>query len=110
MKRRAAISIFDRSAGVLSEDEDGYLFSYNPGYLAGENPIAISLTLPLQKEPHFSRTLHPFFDGLIPEGWLLDMVERTWKVNSRDRMGLLLVSCKDCIGAVSVLPLEEEAE
>lgn len=106
MKRRAAISIFDRPAGVLSEDEDGYRFSYNLEYLAGENPIAISLTLPLREEPHFSRTLHPFFDGLIPEGWLLDVVERTWKVNLRDRMGILLVSCKDCIGAVSVLPLE----
>ena len=110
MKRRAAIFFFDHPAGVLSEDEDGYRFSYNSGYLAEEKPIAISLTLPLQEEPHFSRTLHPFFDGLIPEGWLLDVVERTWKVNSRDRMGLLLVSCKDCIGAVSVLPLEEEAE
>jgi len=44
----------------------------------------------------------PFFDGLIPEGWLLDVVQDTWKVNSGDRMGLLLVSCRDPIGNVSV--------
>jgi len=46
--------------------------------------------------------LFPFFDGLIPEGWLLEVVEDTWKVNPKDRMGLLLVSCRDTIGNVSV--------
>jgi serine/threonine-protein kinase HipA len=46
--------------------------------------------------------LFPFFDGLIPEGWLLDIAEKNWKLNPRDRMGLLLVCCKDCIGTVSV--------
>ena len=32
----------------------------------------------------------PFFDGLIPEGWLLDTGERHWKLNSRDRFELLI--------------------
>jgi serine/threonine-protein kinase HipA len=32
----------------------------------------------------------PFFDGLIPEGWLLDIAEQYWKVNPPDRMGLLI--------------------
>ena len=52
--------------------------------------------------------LFPFFDGLIPEGWLLDIAEKNWKLNPRDRMGLLLACCKDCIGAVSVYPINEE--
>jgi serine/threonine-protein kinase HipA len=51
--------------------------------------------------------MFPFFDGLIPEGWLLDVAEKSWKLNSRDRMGLLLACCKDCIGAVSVHPINE---
>ena len=38
----------------------------------------------------------------IPEGWLLDIAEETWKLNPRDRMGLLLACCRDCIGAASV--------
>jgi serine/threonine-protein kinase HipA len=46
--------------------------------------------------------MFPFFDGLIPEGWLLDIAEKNWKIDSRDRMGLLLACCKDCIGDVSV--------
>lgn len=107
MKRKAEIIIFDTPAGILSEDEDGYRFTYYPPYIESPDAMAISLTLPVRAEAHFSPTLHPFFDGLIPEGWLLDVVERTWKVNSRDRMGLLLVSCRDCIGAVSVIPVRE---
>jgi serine/threonine-protein kinase HipA len=43
---------------------------------------------------------------MIPEGWLLDIAEHTWKLDPRDRMGLLLACCRDCIGAVSVIPLE----
>jgi len=46
--------------------------------------------------------LFPFFDGLIPEGWLLNIAEMNWKINHKDRMGLLLTCCQDCIGAVSV--------
>jgi serine/threonine-protein kinase HipA len=52
--------------------------------------------------------LFPFFDGLIPEGWLLDIAQNNWKLNPRDRMGLLMACCKDCIGAVSVHPLNNE--
>ena len=52
--------------------------------------------------------LFPFFDGLIPEGWLLNIAENNGKINQRDRMSLLLACCKDCIGAVSVISEEEE--
>lgn len=44
-----------------------------------------------------------FFDGLIPEGWLLDVVSRNWKLDNKDRFGLLLVACKDCIGNVTIM-------
>ena len=54
-------------------------------------------------EGHVSiQVLISFFDGLIPEGWLLDVVSRNWKIDVRDRFGLLLVACRDAIGNVSV--------
>lgn len=97
------------TAGMLTEDEHGYQFEYAPDYLnmKGEQPV--SLTLPIQQEPFQSSILFPFFDGLIPEGWLLDIAQRNWKLDPRDRMGLLLACCKDCIGAASVHPVNEEA-
>jgi serine/threonine-protein kinase HipA len=68
----------------------------------------VSLSLPLREEPYEDKRLFPFFDGLIPEGWLLDIAESTWKLNPRDRMGLLLACCRDCIGAVGVAPISGE--
>lgn len=97
----------DIDVGIISEDEEGYHFNYHQKYLIQPGARPISLTLPLQKESFSLRTMLPFFDGLIPEGWLLDVAVETWKINPRDRMGLLLACCKDCIGAVSVLPIKE---
>lgn len=89
-------------AGVLSETDSGYVFSYDGEYLSSVNASAVSLTLPLLETPYFSSTLFPFFDGLIPEGWLLSAVSRNWKIDTHDRFGLLLVACRDCIGNVSI--------
>ena len=100
--RKAEIFMLGRKAGRLSELEDGYVFEYDPEYKESENAVPICLEMPLSKSVYEDRYLFPFFDGLIPEGWLLDIAEETWKLNPRDRFGLLLACCKDCIGAVSV--------
>lgn len=105
--KQAKIFMYDHTAGTLTEDENGYTFVYDPAYLANKNAEPVSLTLPLTDKPFVSNVLHPFFDGLIPEGWLLDIAEKNWKINNRDRMSLLLACCKDCIGAVSIQPIQE---
>ncbi len=104
--RRAEIFVQDRLAGMLEEHDLVYRFFYRLDYLADPSAMAISLSLPLQVAAYEDKRLFPFFDGLIPEGWLLELAEETWKLNPRDRMGLLLACCRDCIGAVSVVPVE----
>jgi len=79
------------------------MFLYDSGYLVNSESEPVSLTLPKRKEPYISKMMFPFFDGLIPEGWLLDIAEKNWKIDARDRMGLLLACCRDCIGAVSII-------
>jgi serine/threonine-protein kinase HipA len=108
--RKAKINIYDATAGFLTQDEHGYHFVYADEYLQSENPQPVSKTLPLQHGEYHNNVLFPFFDGLIPEGWLLEVAERNWKLDPRDRMGLLLACCKDCIGAVSVQKIEGEDE
>jgi serine/threonine-protein kinase HipA len=88
--------------GIIEEQEDHYLFQYLPEYCANPAARAISLTLPLQEGAFKSPQFFSFFDGLIPEGWLLDTAEKNWKLDPRDRMGLLLACCRDTIGAVTV--------
>lgn len=106
--RQANIYYKDRLAGMLTEDDAGYEFRYLPEYLSQETAKAVSLTLPLREEAHASPVLFPFFDGLIPEGWLLEVALRNTDISILDRMSLLLTCCKDCIGAVSVVPVEEK--
>lgn len=108
--KKAKVYLHDRLAGRLVEDENGFTFTYDAGYLVLPDATAISLTLPQTEKPYHDTVLFPFFDGLIPEGWLLDIAERSWKINQRDRMSLLLACCKDCIGAVSVVPDDETEE
>lgn len=101
MTRRADIYYCDRLAGRVEElDTGGYRFTYDRDYLTdGER---ISLTMLLQEQPFESRELFPFFAGLVPEGWYLNIVSRMLKVDKSDTFGLLLKTCGDCIGAVSV--------
>jgi len=107
MIRQADIYCRDRRAGRLSEAEAGYRFVYDADYLLdGE---AISLTLPLRTEPYEAEVLFPLFEGLLPEGWYLEIVSRTLKIDPADRFGLLLETCCDCIGAVSVRKVNDDA-
>lgn len=107
--RKAEVLMHDRPIGILEELERRYRFTYLGTYLSDSKAVPVSLTLPLKAEPFEDKRLFPFFDGLIPEGWLLEIAEKTWKIDPRDRMGLLLACCQDCIGAAGVVPIGEEA-
>ena len=105
--RRAQVLVRGQLAGLLCETDAGYSFIYDSDYLHSEQPSPVSLTLPLREEAYVSKTLFAFFDGLIPEGWLLDVVVRNWKLSEKDRFGILLVACKDPIGNFSIREVAE---
>ena len=107
MIKRAQVLYDGKLAAILSETDVGYTLQYDPQYLEQTNSKPVSLTLPKQNEAYTSKTLFAFFDGLIPEGWLLDIAIDQWKVKANDRFELLLATCRDSIGAVTVLPINE---
>ena len=101
--RKAEVFLFERLAGRIVETDDGRCeFAYDVDYMKEPDAEPVSPTMPFQEEPYWSDEMLPFFDGLIPEGWLLEIAEDTWKISPRDRFGLLLACCRSCIGAVSV--------
>ena len=101
--RTAHIYFDDTFLGELSECEEGYVFIYDKVYFEDDSKHAISLTLPKTQQKYCSKTLFPFFDGLIPEGWMLNFVSTKWGINIRDRFGILLVACKDTVSRVRIL-------
>jgi len=103
MKDLALVYYKDLFAGSLEKTaDDSIVFAYDDTYRENRNP-SISVSLPITQKSFTSHELFPFFDGLIPEGWLLKLASDKWKLNPlKDRFELLLITCADCIGAVSI--------
>lgn len=109
--RKGKVYYKEHFAGIITETDDGeFVFRYDETFVTDHPEEFISFTMPVTNKPYTDKRLFPFFDGLIPEGWLLDIASKNWKINKNDRMGLLLACCKNCIGAVSVEQIQEENE
>jgi len=109
--RQALIKYNNEGCGVLKELDNGeYEFTYDPKFVTNHSDWFVSFNLPVRKQPYLSKRLFPFFDGLIPEGWILNIASESWKINKLDRMGLLLACCQNTIGAVSVHPINAASD
>ncbi len=107
-KNKAFVYLRESKAGLLEKTERGFRFHYFKEYLSLREAQPISLTLPLTDLPYESEKLFPFFIGLIPEGWLLDLTSRTLKIDPENLFDILLATGGDCIGAAKIFPLDEE--
>ena len=109
--RQGKVYYKDHLAGIITETNEGeYLFQYEDKYIKEHSSDFVTFTMPVREEPYRDNRLFPFFEGLIPEGWLLDIASKSWRINPNDRMGLLLACCQNCIGAVSVVPINIDDE
>jgi serine/threonine-protein kinase HipA len=109
--RRGRVFYNDIFAGILTEIEDGeFIFQYDANYVMNHPDDFLTFTMPVTSLSYRSNRLFPFFEGLIPEGWLLDIATENWKIDPNDKMGLLLACCQNCIGAVSVTPVVDPDE
>jgi serine/threonine-protein kinase HipA len=109
--RQGIVKYNNIRAGLITEDDNGdYLFIYDEAYAESYPHQFITFQMPVSTRVYRSKRLFPFFDGLIPEGWLLNIAAESWKINKNDRMGLLLACCQHAIGAVSVHPINPDAD
>lgn len=104
MARSAIIRLDGRRVGILEETTSGTRFTYDDKWLSVPGAVPVSLTMPLRHEPYLSTGLLPFFENLLPEGWLLELSTAKLKIPKDDAFGLLLATCADCVGAVEVVP------
>lgn len=98
--RKAKVYFLGELAGVVEEVEKNkrYRFVYESGY-AGD---PISLTMPVEKSEYSFKGFPPFFDGLLPEGVMLQGLVRRLKIDSNDFFGQLMAVGHDMVGAVTV--------
>lgn len=107
--RQANVYYNDDLAGLLIETDDGdYIFQYEKNYVLKHPDQLLTFSMPVREEPYRDIRLFPVFEGLIPEGWLLNIASKSWRIDPEDKMGLLLVCCQNCIGAISVVQNQAE--
>ncbi|MFH1868476.1 MAG: HipA N-terminal domain-containing protein [Candidatus Omnitrophota bacterium] len=102
--RRAHVMHHGKKAGIIEEIGNGYRFTYDSDFMKEHKPISVSL--PTTKQTYESSSLFVFFLGLLPEGWYLDVVTKKLKIDKNDTFGLLLATCKETIGAVTIEELK----
>jgi HipA-like protein len=103
-KRVGVVKLAGDVVGLIEEFDGQTQFSYTSAWLARRDAKPVSLTLPLRAEPYVTKGLHPFFENLLPEGWLLEVSSKTLKISKDDPFGLLLATCADCVGDVEIGP------
>lgn len=97
--RSARIYVNNKEAGILEELEGNqYQVTYDENY----HGPPISLTMPLQNRIHLYNEFPPFFEGLLPEGMMLEALLRTYKLDKKDYFGQLLKVGSDVVGAVTI--------
>ncbi|MBF0529933.1 MAG: HipA N-terminal domain-containing protein [Deltaproteobacteria bacterium] len=103
--RKAEISFNNVPAGVLEELEFGkaYRYTYFPDYSG--HPI--SLTMPVEGREYEFNRFPPFFDGLLPEGIMLESLLRKLKIDRTDNFSQLVAVGNDLVGAVTVKEIME---
>lgn len=97
--RRARVLVDGVAAGYLEELPDGsYRFEYLPGY----HGPPVSLTMPTDRRVWRFGGFPPFFEGLLPEGEMLEGLLRQRKIDRDDHFAQLLAVGRDLVGAVTV--------
>jgi serine/threonine-protein kinase HipA len=101
--RSACVYVHGIQAGILQEQDDmKYEFTYATDYAGAP----VSLTMPVVQKIHTFNKFPPFFEGLLPEGILLEALLRNYKLDKHDYFGQLLLVGADVIGAVSIEELQ----
>ena len=105
--RRAAVRVMGESAGSLEEREAGrFVFRYLETYCGPP----VSLSMPVSRREHAFDRFPPFFEGLLPEGEMLDGLLRRRKLDRDDLFAQLLAVGEDVVGAVTVVSEPVAAE
>lgn len=101
--KKARILVHGVFAGILEQRDDGkYYFAYDQAYQGAP----VSLTMPIKSKEFHYQSFPPFFEGLLPEGAMLEALLRKYKLDKKDYFGQLLQVGLDVVGAVTIEGIE----
>lgn len=102
---RLGVYLHERLVGYLWLDErQRFVFQYDLAWLDQPGGMALSLALPLRREPYEDDLSRPFFANLLPEAEIRRVITQRLGVSEKNDFILLKRIGGECAGAVSVLP------
>lgn len=97
--KTARVFVNGIAAGLLKQlSKKTYQFVYDVEY---KGP-PVSLTMPLTNKIYEFDVFPPFFEGLLPEGMMLEALLRKYKIDRNDYFAQLIKVGQDVVGAVTV--------
>ena len=101
MTHELAVWLFANNVGTLALVDGRLSFCYSADWLSQQNALALSASLPLQREPFDDRRTRPYFAGLLPEGQLRRLIAQQFQVSNQNDFALLDQIGGECAGAVT---------
>jgi serine/threonine-protein kinase HipA len=101
-----------RSVGRLERGASGAVsFQYDPAWLAWENALPVSHSLPLREQRLTGAAVTAYFDNLLPDGEpIRRQIAERLHAEGYDACSLLAAIGRDCVGALQFLPAGEIPE
>lgn len=97
--RQAIVLVHGIEAGILEElDNNAFQFTYHENY----HDAPVSLTMPVARKRYAFDRFPAFFEGLLPEGVMLDGLLHKYKLDKNDLFGQLIQVGHDLVGAVTI--------
>lgn len=101
--------LLDRRCGTLSIEDERFRFDYLDSYCDSGGP-ALSVSLPIQRRHHGDKFVFPFFENLLPEGEIRELLAQRLNTASNNLAHLLERTGGEVAGAIRLFPSGQEAE
>jgi serine/threonine-protein kinase HipA len=101
-----------RIGTLISGTGPDFRFEYTPETvaMAGTGSIVLSESLPVQTGPFETGPSRAYFEGLLPESSRREEIARRLRVSQNDGFRLLAEIGRECAGAVTIVPEEEQPD
>jgi len=112
-EEKQVLNVFYNSkiVGYLSEDNEERLsFCYSKKWLEDDDSFSLSLALSLSSETYGHLITKSFFENLLPEGEVKNILEKSNKKNISDEFSFLKEYGVDCSGAFVITSLDHVSQ
>lgn len=101
-KKYLDVFLHNNYVGKLCSEDGDLSFTYDKNYLAKNEAVKLSSSLPLRAEPFENLVTSAYFSGLLPDEYVRKRLARYLRISEKNTFSLLQEIGGECAGAVSI--------